>query len=80
MPCQGRPLGYLAAWLLQDKNLMHRIYRENHIYEPHAQPPRVDRVMARNMLKDIEGIENLFECERPRRDGEPEEPEGDYFF
>ena len=67
---QGRPAGTLFAWL----KLGHKMKeRWDHVYG--CFPDREQRQQARAELMLVEGAAAfLAACERPRRDGEPEEP------
>lgn len=69
---QGRPLGYLAAWLLAPTRSPCVSADEHKWLAPcnHQQ-----RVAAREALKQCDGADVLFAYERPLRPGEPEEPD-----
>ena len=64
---QGRPLGYLSAWLSHDceTGVEHRAYV----------PSFEDRAVSRLMLKEDPASVALLLEERPRRDDEDSEPE-----
>ena len=69
---QGRPLGYLCAWL-QAGCRCTVTDRQSH---RRANISRADRIVAREALTLLEGSADLLADERPRADGEPEEPMG----
>ena len=66
---QGRPLGFLTAWLLQGAA---RISGQEHVHRSRA--THAERVAGREHLATLEGSGQLFDKERERVDGEPEEP------
>lgn len=68
-PCQGRPLGLSAAWVLQGEQYE---TRENHM---RCRPSLVSRVQARRDLSHAQNAHEFFACERARRSGEGSEPE-----
>ena len=67
---QGRPLGYLTAWVLA-----HAEYARK---DDHAryEPSLAEREHARHVLRDLRTLASdyLLSCERPARDDEPDEP------
>jgi len=65
---EGRPLGLMAAWL--KKNGQKEQY--DHVYAP--DPSFAERAAARTELAKVNGIEKLMAGERPRIEGEGEEP------
>ena len=65
---EGRPLGLMAAWL--KKNGQKEQY--DHVYAP--DPSFAERAAARTELAKVNGIEQLMAGERPRSEGEGEEP------
>lgn len=69
---QGRPLGHLMSWLLQQGDPGCHDYKSHHAMRPSFQQRRE----AREALKAIGGGELLFAAERPRREDESSEPEG----
>jgi len=75
MQAKGRPLGYLTAWLLDGKN--HTSKSEHWARENEILATVFDeRVSARNMLAlHADGLQ-LLEKERPKREGEADEPAG----
>ena len=70
-PAQGRPPGFLAAWLVQGPAHESRVDHRDHGW-----PSRPDRIAARNRLKALPGAAELFSRVAERRDGEASEPEG----
>lgn len=70
---QGRPLGYLAAWLARGAALDSK---EDH-WGSEGQPTLEERVAARANVKELGGADasGLVAAERPKRDGEVSEPE-----
>ena len=66
---KGRPLGYLAAWLMVASD------QSDHAHYAH-EPTLEKRKEAREVLKTLVGAAALMALERPQREGEPEEPEG----
>ena len=70
-PAQGRPLGMLAAWILDAHN---HLGPPDH---PRFRPTLEERKKGRAELMKVPGIlEFLAEApERPKRDGEEDEPE-----
>lgn len=75
-PQQGRPLGYLVAWLLESEQhpttRAHVDWDPRHGVGPTREARLVARALARAQYPDFSTLE---ECERPPRDGEEEEPE-----
>ena len=71
-PAQGRPLGFLVAWLLGGANS-----DTPGLYKLGNKLSLERRKQARSALKQIEGSADLFTNERPRRveAGEDSEPE-----
>lgn len=67
---QGRPLGYLAAWLARCE--LYETQRDHMVFETTISWE--ERSAAREFLHGIEGIDVLFAAERPRREGEEDEP------
>ena len=67
---QGRPLGLLYSWLSAPEGM------EQHEHQREFRPDFPARCLARVLLVENGGpnIGRLFELERPRRDGEDEEP------
>lgn len=66
---QGRPLGYMAAWLLAPAAT-----KEEHI---RIVPSHEDRAQARRLLRALApGFEELESYERPQEQDEESEPEG----
>lgn len=68
---QGRPAGLQAAWLSEAENYATAY---DHIHMTPL-PGFSARELARSDLMGIDGIERIFECERPQRPGEGIEPE-----
>ena len=68
-PGQGRPLGYLMAWLENSNFDTHRAHIDETVYTPLE-----IRAAARQRLHDTPGSEVLFACEAVRLDGESDEP------
>lgn len=68
---QGRPLGYLMAWLAAGEK--HASRREHMAFETTISFE--ERAAGRAALRQISGAEQLFAAERPRRPNEGEEPE-----
>lgn len=68
-PAQGRPLGYLMAWL-EDCNYPSQ---QSHLHSTHSLSLEA-RQRGREVLKGFASARMLFEVERPQRPGEPEEP------
>lgn len=70
---QGRPLGYLAAWLARGAALDSK---EDH-WGPEGQPTKEERTASRANVKEMGGTDamGLLASERPKRDGEESEPE-----
>ena len=66
---QGRPLGYLTAWLLD----AHKHETQNE-HNHRSVVTLEERQNARALLAGLPGSDDLFEKERPRADGEPDEP------
>lgn len=73
---QGRPLGYLMAWLRVGPNF---VDSHDHKFEAWAtgKPTLAERQAAREALCELPGAEALLARERPRRPGEEDEPAGD---
>lgn len=70
---QGRPLGYLLAFLLWERDPDTPDTKAGHFsYKPSYE----DRVRAREMFCDNPVFAPLFRLERERRPGEPAEPVG----
>ena len=70
---QGRPLGYLVAWL--SRGHQHETQQEHMNCEDcEVAISLEDRSAARERLQQTLGFEGLFAGERPRRDGEDDEP------
>lgn len=70
---QGRPLGLFGAWL----SMSHRADMATSFDHVHIGPTVLsleDRIDGRNRVAGEVGAQRLFLVERPRRDGEPEEP------
>ena len=66
---QGRPLGFLIAWLLRS----HRhATRKDHFYD--REIPHAERASARQWAKTQPAIEFFLDKERHVKRGEPEEP------
>ena len=70
-PSQGRPLGFLVAWLCQGVELPDKATHWNR----EAWPDHDARLACRQGLPLVEGGVDLLLCERERREGEGEEPE-----
>lgn len=68
---QGRPLGYLMAWL--NKGELHETQQAHMSME--VVISWAERKEARAMLHNIPGCERVLVGERPRRDDEEDEPE-----
>ena len=68
-PSQGRPLGYLTAWLQQSHDWASR-YEHVHCADPTQQAC----VAGRKFLHDLGGVDDFFQYERPRHPGESDEP------
>ncbi len=74
---QGRPLGFLAAWLMYPHLHEGCRTKEQHyqvkaaLSKAHALEQRME---ARERLRRVLGTARLFESERPQREGEPDEP------
>ena len=71
---QGRPLGFLVAWLLQDEHVSAKLRHADS-----NAPSLQSRQEARQYLKGLCGHEaysEFAENECPLKDGEAEEPEG----
>lgn len=68
---QGRPLGYLMAWLAQGD--AHASQRDH--MQGGAKISLAERQAGREALRGINGSQFLFDAERPRRQGEGEEPD-----
>lgn len=71
---QGRPLGFLAAWLLGGAS---EAVDTADAHKWGVACTREERVAARARLAACPGAEGLMSYERARRDGEPEEPIGE---
>ena len=69
---QGRPLGFLAAWLLS-----HEASATQHDHVFNCRPSRERRRQARRDLSRSPNLPAFLIKERPKRDGEESEPEGD---
>ena len=69
---QGRPLGHVLAWLLEQHGLGCVDQKSHHAVRPSLQQRRE----AREALKGIAGSDLLFQAERQCRDDEGSEPEG----
>ena len=72
-PAQGRPLGFLAAWIAKGDSCSDQVQHKK------LQPSQADRLAARCDLAKPEQADLLPEFlakERPRRADEAEEPEG----
>ncbi len=74
---QGRPLGFLAAWLMYPA--LHQSCRtKEHHHHVKAilskAAARKQRMEARERLRRCPGTACLFESERAQREGEPDEP------
>jgi hypothetical protein len=74
---QGRPLGLLCAWMAEGATMLfgagHRVEHNNIAKDrtlTHAQ-----RVTARALAMLVAGVDLLCDKKRPRREGEPEEPD-----
>ena len=67
---QGRPLGYLTAWVLA--------HAEYTCKDAHAryEPSLAEREHARHVLRDLRTLAShyLLSCERLARDDEPDDP------
>ena len=75
MQAKGRPLGYLAAWLLDGRNHGPKAEHwapENEILATVF----TKRLAARVFLKTFPEAHGLLAAERPQREHEPEEPAG----
>ena len=71
-PGQGRPLGFLCAWLLADLEFAGESEDDHKAFKPSFE----QRQLARAELAAMEGSEWLFRLERPRADNEAaDEPE-----
>ena len=70
-PGQGRPLGFLTAWLAAAAT---HHSKEEHFLKDHY-PTLAERQAARASLRDRDGGADLLEQERPLRAGEEKEPE-----
>ena len=69
-PAQGRPIGYLAAWLAQ-----HAATQDEHKHIP--LPSFEARLAARQVVQDLPGARAaLLDFERVVREGEGIEPTG----
>ncbi len=66
---QGRPLGMLAAWILS-RNTFDT--KAEHVYD--CKPSRKQRLQARAQLRKEPNYQMFADYERPRREGEEEEP------
>jgi hypothetical protein len=72
---QGRPLGFLAAWLLRGPKCSVKELHSNLKKTLGTRTFQEERLAARQYLKQFPEFQILFELERPPRDGEGEEPE-----
>ena len=72
---QGRPLGYLWAWLQQAPNFTCPMAQKDHFSDKVSQQLEV-RQAARREATTVPGVEAWLRAERPCRDGEPDEPVG----
>ena len=67
---QGRPLGLLSAWLASAYD-----FGTQREHKQLSKTLRLEtREQGRQDLADVQGSDTLFDLERPRRRGEPEEP------
>ena len=73
---QGRPIGFLVAWLLESEDCL---TKKDHGAVCKRWLSGIDgleaRIYARAYAKTIPAMARVFECERPQRDDEEEEPE-----
>ena len=75
-PVQGRPLGYLMAWLELGSGTTEAHHKDN-VY-PTPDQRRVARTRLQKLSERYPDIALLFRRERRCRPGEPDEP--DFFF
>ena len=68
-PFQGRPLGFLSAWLLHCNRFAEK---DSHMK---FKPTLVQRVEGRSLVKSLTRGLRFLALERPLRDGEREEPD-----
>lgn len=75
---QGRPLGFLGAWLAAGCDCTGQAHRA----KPCVEPRRANRVAFRTWLKELAGTDlgakEILRCERKKRRGESSEPEMPY--
>jgi len=69
---QGRPLGFLLAWIMQGDE---HAARHDHVHFSRA-PSKRSRKYARALLMTFYGADLIAELERPKRDDESDEPRG----
>ena len=72
---QGRPLGYVWAWLQQAPTFTGPKAQKDHFSDKVSQQLEV-RQAARREATTVPGVEAWLRAERPCRDGEPDEPVG----
>ena len=72
---QGRPIGFLGAWLLLGSFESSVTNMKSHRHDDAFVKCDVgSRIYARNLIKTLPGGIKLLRCERGRRAGEPHEP------
>lgn len=72
---QGRPLGFLGAWLAAAQSHQDRDSHRSKMWLATG-IARQQRVAARACLRQLPGGAELLSCERPKADSEDSEPEG----
>ena len=68
-PSQGRPIGYLTAWLLDGRNHDSSVSHKS-LFTPSHQ----ERLEGRRVFQSAPGSDAFARFERPQADGEPIEP------
>ena len=71
-PGQGRPLGLLGAWLLEQGD---HDDRRSHVFKSTVHLSREKRKAGRLMLQQLPGSQAFFAHERAKQDGEESEPD-----